>query len=529
MKLIPLALAATLLSAAAARADFALKANDRVVFFGDSITEFHNYTRPFQDYVYARYPERHIHFYNAGWGGDVTPRALNRLDRDVLSLDPTVVTLCFGMNDGNYRTLDDGIAETYRANLDGIVKALTDRKIRVIMFPPPPVDYDRRENLRGANYNDNLEALGNIAQKVAAKYGASYVDIFHPILQTQNALKAQNAGFTMIPDGVHPDETGGVVMAGAMLMGMGAEPMPPLADTKIVGENTAIPAQSNLVPLWMNENSANAARVSGFLPIAGQMVRVRGLKAGLYDVQVDGKNAGMWNNAQLEAGVTVAGTYSNRARRVFDVTNWKEGNYFNLWRNLRLGDAQGEAVDAAASALMNADGSYQNAIESLSAPTAAPTISVAATGLPADIGPNLAQGKPYVVSDPNVYGYGPGALTDGSWSASEPHTFASGEKETFPKTATIDLGAVQPVKYVWMGVPPFGSTKTVEVSLSEDGQNFTPIGKYVFSQRREERHLFEVAPTNARYVRLNYPDHYAEFAGYAPNFVFTSEVQVFGG
>ena len=79
----------------AARADFLLRANDRVVFFGDSITEERNYTRPFQDYVYARYLERHIRFFNAGWSGDQLGGGLNRLQRDVLSRKPSVVTVCF--------------------------------------------------------------------------------------------------------------------------------------------------------------------------------------------------------------------------------------------------------------------------------------------------------------------------------------------------------------------------------------------------------------------------------------------------
>ncbi|RYG57188.1 GDSL family lipase, partial [bacterium] len=72
------ALALSLLPSSAAQADFLLKPNDRVVFFGDSITEERHYTRPFQDYVYSRYPERHIRFFNAGWSGDQLGGALNR-------------------------------------------------------------------------------------------------------------------------------------------------------------------------------------------------------------------------------------------------------------------------------------------------------------------------------------------------------------------------------------------------------------------------------------------------------------------
>ncbi len=522
-----------------ARADFPLKTNDRVVFYGDSITEFHNYTRPFQDYVYARYPERHIRFFNAGWSGDKADNGLSRLNRDVMPLKPDVVTVCFGMNDGRYSKLDDAMLANYTAKMDGIVKALTDQKIRVIVFSPSPVDYDRqpgwvaKNQLIDVQYNKTLEAFGEADKAIARKYGATYIDILHPILDAWAAVKAQNPGSSMIPDAVHPDENGGIVMSGAMLVGMGAEPMPPLADVsaaQLTGADKSQikPQQPVRVPLWMSEIGAQGARAVGFLKVAGQNLRVRDLKPGTYDVKINGKSLGMWSDKELNAGVLVPGTYSEQAHKLWDVTNWKEGNNFNWWRNLQLGPVQGPAIDGAVAALKRADDNYQQAIDSLSAPVEGVTIEVSATGLPADAGPNLALGKPYTASDPNVYDYGTGGLTDGSWSGEQPHTFASGEKDEFPKNATIDLGAVTPVKYVWLGVPKFGSTKTVEVALSRDGQNFTKVGSYVFNQNAEERHLYSFNATPTRYVRLTYPDHYPNESGYHVQFAFTSEVEVFG-
>ena len=531
---------ATLLCPKIARADFPLRANDRVVFYGDSITEFRNYTRPFQDYVYARYPERHIRFFNAGWSGDKADNGLARLSRDVLPLKPDVVTVNFGMNDGRYSRLDDAMLANYRAKMEGIVKALTDRKIRVIVFSPSPVDYDRqpgwvaKNQLIDVQYNKTLEAFATADKEIAAKYGATYIDIIHPILDAWAAVKAKNPGSSMLPDAVHPDENGGIVMSGAMLVGMGAEPMPPLADVSAAQLTGADKNQIALpnpvsVPLWMSDMGAEGARAVGFLKIAGQSLRVRDLKPGTYDVKINGKTLGMWNNQQLNAGVLVPGTYSEQAHKLWDVTGWKEGNNYNWWRNLQLGAAQGPAVDGAVAALKRADDNYQGAIDSLETPVEGVTLEVTATGLPADAGPNLALGKPYTASDPNSHNYGIGGLTDGSWSGDSPHTFATDETDKFPKTATIDLGQITPVKYVWLGVPSFGSTKTVEVSLSSDGQNFTPVGTYVFNQNKEERHLYSFNSTPARYVRLSYPDHYPDEVGYTATFAFTSEVEVFGG
>ena len=147
--------------------------------------------------------------------------------------------------------------------------------------------------------------------------------------------------------------------------------------------------------------------------------------------------------------------------------------------------------------------------------------------LPARAGANLARGKAYVCSDPNGYNYGIGGLTDGSWGADPAHCFASGDKDAFPKTVTIDLQQAAPVALVEVGVPPFGSTKTIGVSVSADGTNFTDVGTYVFSLRREEKHLFAFPPTPAQFVRLTYPDHYAAGVNFSPNFAFTTECQVY--
>ena len=141
---------------------------------------------------------------------------------------------------------------------------------------------------------------------------------------------------------------------------------------------------------------------------------------------------------------------------------------------------------------------------------------------------NLALGKAYTSSDPNAHNYGIGALTDGSWNT-DGQAFATNDGPTFPKTATIDLGKTAMIGQVLLGVPSYGSTETITVAVSTDGKAFKDVGSTVFSQNKSERHLFNFAPVDARYVRLTYPDHYDKEAGYPANFVFTSEVEVYPG
>ena len=55
---------------APAQQPFALKQNDRVVFFGDSITDQRLYTTFAETYVVTRFPKANISFVHSGWGGD---------------------------------------------------------------------------------------------------------------------------------------------------------------------------------------------------------------------------------------------------------------------------------------------------------------------------------------------------------------------------------------------------------------------------------------------------------------------------
>src|SRR6266403_78971 len=105
--------------------DFQIKDGDRVVFLGDSITEQRLYTSYIESYALARYPLWKLSFRNVGWGGDtswlrqrshpdekqlfaadessqqrmVQDSVTRGLQRDVLPLEPTFVTVKFGMND----------------------------------------------------------------------------------------------------------------------------------------------------------------------------------------------------------------------------------------------------------------------------------------------------------------------------------------------------------------------------------------------------------------------------------------------
>lgn len=91
--------ATVLLAPLAARADYALRDGDTVVFLGDSITAARTYGKIIENYTRLRFPERRVRFVNAGWGGDTAAGGLGRLERDVFPHQPTVLIVAYGFND----------------------------------------------------------------------------------------------------------------------------------------------------------------------------------------------------------------------------------------------------------------------------------------------------------------------------------------------------------------------------------------------------------------------------------------------
>ncbi len=143
------------------------------------------------------------------------------------------------------------------------------------------------------------------------------------------------------------------------------------------------------------------------------------------------------------------------------------------------------------------------------------------------LGDNLLKGKPHVSSHPNTYGWD-GGLTDGTWGNGNPACYATDPSPTFPKTATIDMGSVKEIQTIVYGTPLAGATKTVAVSISEDGQNFTEVGRNDFPPKKASRAEARFAPKKARYVRVSFIANHPPQDDFGNTFAFLSEVEAYG-
>ena len=206
--------------------DFALKDGDRVVFYGDSITDQRLYTTFAETYVVTRFPQLDVSFVHSGWGGDrVTGGGGGpidvRLPRDVFAYRPTVMTIMLGMNDGAYRTFDQPIFDTYARGYQHIIDSVKENLpgIRITVIEPSPFDDVTQPPKFEGGYNAVLVRYSQFVKELAGRENLGVADLNSPVVAALAKAKATDAELAkkIIPDRVHPGPGGHLLMAGELL------------------------------------------------------------------------------------------------------------------------------------------------------------------------------------------------------------------------------------------------------------------------------------------------------------------------
>lgn len=365
VKIVFLSVVAALgLFASAATAQCPLKAGDRVVFLGDSITEQKIHTRYVMNYFTLRYPGLDVTFRNAGISGDSAPGGLGRLQRDVLSLKPAVVTICFGMNDGGYSAFEKNRFEWFMKGMTGMVAELKKANIRVVLLGPGCVDVDQRPALKVADYNDTLGRYSKAVQELAQKEKVDFIGLHDLMMEVQAKAKAKDPKYTMIPDAVHPSESGQTVMAYAILKALGCKDQ--ASGLEIDAANSkATPDRCKVDDLKVTDSSITFTRTDEALPTAldpgassildfvpftqdfnQYNFKVAGLKAGKWKLTVEGIDVGTFSEKDLAAGVNLAtkpGPWQKLGEQVNGLSRDQENMYFTYWRQVELVNVPAEA------------------------------------------------------------------------------------------------------------------------------------------------------------------------------------------
>ena len=205
-----------------------LQASDLVAVCGDSITEQKDYSVNIEAYLLmcgASGPVRTIQF---GWSGDSMGWLFGRGSQNhILAVSPTVITTCYGMNDGGYKPVTPETVQKYRDGMTNLVKAFKDSGARVVVGSPGCVDSDswHKNPKDAAMYNQTLAALRDAAKEVALAEDCAFANVYDVMFSTMGKAKAKyGPQYTVAGgDGVHPAANGHLIMAYAFLKALGCD------------------------------------------------------------------------------------------------------------------------------------------------------------------------------------------------------------------------------------------------------------------------------------------------------------------
>ena len=336
--------------AAPAQDAFALRDGDRVVFFGDSITDQRLYTTFAETYVVTRFPRMNIVMVHSGWGGDrVTGGGGGPMDvriwRDVLPFNPTVVTIMLGMNAGRYRAFDQALFDEYATGFKHILDTFKRQlpAARITLMQPSPYDDVTRAPMFEGGYNQVLMRYADFLKQLAADQKLGLADINTPVveaLKKANAADAANAA-KILPDRVHPSAAGHLLLAEALLKSWNAPALVAgveidaarkeavrqrntrVADLRAVAKGVAWTETDEALPMPLDRRDPLVPLVlasSDFMQALNQEpLVVRGLSAGRYTLQIDGEPAGTFTAEQLAQGINLAELPTPMARQAAEV------------------------------------------------------------------------------------------------------------------------------------------------------------------------------------------------------------------
>ncbi|MBM4379115.1 MAG: SGNH/GDSL hydrolase family protein [Deltaproteobacteria bacterium] len=277
-----------------------LRAGDRLVLLGDSITVAHTWTRNVEAFLRLRHPDVPLTFVNAGIGGHTAQDGLNRLERDVLSQAPTVVVVNFGMNDAGYPPDVDGGA--FERNMATLLSRLRERGVRLVAWAEPtPCDVEGLPRRHKTRQRD--ERLVSLSAHVLSRPQGESLRVVPwrtPVLEAMARWRSAT-GDSLVPDRIHPSAPAHGVMAAQVLKGLGYALATPEVNSRVEKGRLSTRAGGKQSSVPFDGTSAVTVDLAGAVPPV-PFVATSGDAAKLGNADVAQLRALPWKVAGLPAG-----------------------------------------------------------------------------------------------------------------------------------------------------------------------------------------------------------------------------------
>jgi lysophospholipase L1-like esterase len=253
-----------------------------------------------------------------------------RLKRDLIPHKPTVVTIMLGMNDGYYMAFNPKYLDIYKDGYRKMLSAIQSEApaARVTLISPTPYD-EVTHGTEFAHYSEVVSRHAAFVKELAAAAHLWFSD-FNQVetdLLKAGTQKDSSLAALLIPDRIHPAEASQWVMAAALAHSWGLSPVVSIVQLDAVTGKTVTAQNAQVSDLTVKDGTLQWTQTDNALPlplqlddgmiqyvlgISGleaidqQLLRVNGLPAARYRLQIDGKKIASFAREQLAAGVNLA-------------------------------------------------------------------------------------------------------------------------------------------------------------------------------------------------------------------------------
>jgi hypothetical protein len=317
------------------------KNGDQVVFVGNSITNHGGFHHDIALFYATRYPTQNINVINSGISGNRAINVISRMDSDVLNNHPNWSVIKLGMNDvqkdlyTKEAWAKPGIADerkkaadVYRRDYEIIIKTLLKNNSKIILQTPTIYDQTAfipaNEKLIGRN--DGLKEYAGYIKEFGKKYNLPVVDYWTIMNEITQKVQATDSTATIIgADRVHPGPVGHFIMAYQFLKTTGVQAgvsniVLTAGKTIITGslnvrisnikngnKGISFTCLENSLPFPIPQGADWAIKLVPFTDdLNKEMVCVKGLNPGNYQLKIDGQLAGTYTAKELAAGINLA-------------------------------------------------------------------------------------------------------------------------------------------------------------------------------------------------------------------------------
>jgi hypothetical protein len=369
-----------------------------VLFIGDDATAQRMFTTLIETYTLSRFPDWKITFRNVGWEGDKmrfagirAPSGDQAIRRDIEAFHPQAVLANYGSTDS---LSGEAGLQQFIVGVNVLARDLPRVGIKRAAFLSvvPREGYDAgqpggsKDNLTLQKFADGMEHQFPIGWQNGVEFmrqhpkgpevpqlqNGLFIDLFNPLLSLIDGARKSGAlspdgslgdkTLRLMPDGIHPNWAGHLVIAATILTGLhapdvvSAATLDASAHSVVKSQGCTITwqdapagviqfARTDSALPWPTPPEADLAlKLPGFDPattLNRYELKVANLKGTSYRLSIDGQPVATYAGADLANGINLGfarqGPIYDRGQKIFKAVLEKNDTFYHRWREVQIG------------------------------------------------------------------------------------------------------------------------------------------------------------------------------------------------